>query len=344
MVSNPGIIAAPAAPIQDATSNSELAYYLSNAGTFKHVVDLIYNRILEFTLPYFSNTHISLLRGTNVTPSNFDDRTTQAYLFAGAGTTGVDVLKAAGDDFSFGWLVGPPRLAKLPPPGIQLSVVFDSGENFGAFEDSTGAFYFSFDAPLFAGADIPQSGLFFAGTSILWGQEEVLQILTTTETLEIPITQCKFYSGEAGKCSIRVPLSVAPEEVSSVTTVSSLQTLMSVNIIVEPNAATGTYPTPTTGNITPSGSGVSYSTSTGLLTIPVASSLTGNRYIIDYDKVWKVDLVGGAQFDVSLVGAQIDSAIPAVTLAVGMGLDVDAPATAATNLAIGVTSVDTALV
>lgn len=64
------------------------------------------------------------MRGTGITPSNFDDRSSAAYLFGNSanGEDEITMFKAAGDDFSFGWLVGPPKLKKIPPAGTTLAV------------------------------------------------------------------------------------------------------------------------------------------------------------------------------------------------------------------------------
>lgn len=124
VVADQGIIQTPSAFSNDAANVAEYGRLLNQTGTFSHFIDTIYNRFLEFTLPYFSNTHISLLRGTGITPSNFDDRSSAAYLFGNSadGEDDITMFKAAGDDFSFGWLVGPPKLKKIPPAGTTLAV------------------------------------------------------------------------------------------------------------------------------------------------------------------------------------------------------------------------------
>jgi hypothetical protein len=128
VVSDPGVVQVPSAPATSAVIDLQSGNLRAKAGTYTHLIDTFYNRILEFTLPYFSNTHISLLRGTSVTPSVYADRSTAAYIFGNAEvaneTSGDKILiyKAAADDFSFGWLVGPPRLRRTVPPGTLRSI------------------------------------------------------------------------------------------------------------------------------------------------------------------------------------------------------------------------------
>jgi hypothetical protein len=128
VVSDPGIVQVPSAPATSTAIDLQSGSLRAKSGTYTHWIDTIYNRILEFTLPYFSNTHISLLRGTSVSPSVYADRSTAAYIFGNAQSATEDsgdairIYKAAADDFSFGWLVGPPRLRRAVPPGTLRQV------------------------------------------------------------------------------------------------------------------------------------------------------------------------------------------------------------------------------
>lgn len=119
VLSNPGVVRVPAPLATDGAAATGLTALLGAGGSFSHFIDTLYNRVLEFTLPYYSNTHVSLLRGPGCVVNSFDDRTTEAFV-VGHGevlntSQDCNFYKAAGDDFSFGWLVGPPRLLTRIP-------------------------------------------------------------------------------------------------------------------------------------------------------------------------------------------------------------------------------------
>lgn len=337
VVSNPGVIVSPSGPVQGPDVDSELTYLQQNAGTFKHVIDLIYNRVLEYTVPYFSNTHISLLRGTNVTPSNFDDRATQSIIYGPATAAGIDVVKAAADDFSFGWLVGPPKLARIPPPGTPISVSFDTGERFGVYYHD-GTTYFSFDSCLYTGNAVVSFGQ-TAGMPILWGSEAVLQVIATNNTIEVPITSCFLYSGLNSQCSIRVPIpsSIPIEEISSIITVSSLQLLGSVDIIV-PSSFEGTPPPSVAGAAT--AIGASFYVDPGM-NLPATTTITTSSTINSSDKNLIGVLNSSAQFEISLVGNTINGIASQFQVSIGVGLDIDESATGTFSAAVGLCTLET---
>ena len=98
-------------------------------GGFHHIVDSLNNRFLEVTTPYFSNTHVSLIRspGTSLLDGEFGDTTSLLYFFfdgLNANFRNIDVLKAGSDDFDMGWMVGPPRLARRPLTNNTTNVNF----------------------------------------------------------------------------------------------------------------------------------------------------------------------------------------------------------------------------
>jgi hypothetical protein len=108
----PCTIVPVAAPSVGGSPSTILTQLKTRGGTFAHIVDSLYNRVLEVTSPYFSNTHISLIRGNGAQHYATQDRA-NLLRFQCAGTSAeVELMKAGGDDFSFGWLVGPPKIAK----------------------------------------------------------------------------------------------------------------------------------------------------------------------------------------------------------------------------------------
>lgn len=79
--------------------------------TFMHRVFNAINPVCEVTIPYFSQVPIRAIVGTDVAQPEFLEDSSMYYRLKTYTTQGeVDVLRAAADDFSFGWLVGPPRL------------------------------------------------------------------------------------------------------------------------------------------------------------------------------------------------------------------------------------------
>lgn len=141
--SDPAISILPSSPsLTPAASSSWLSLFTAGSAFF-HQCNLVLNNLLEVTVPYYSNTYISLIRsptgGTVINGS--EDRTTNLYMGAdfpavqGANLS-ASFLKAGADDFSFGWLVGPPRLMARPAFGTSRTVRFDSGMTLTASEDS----------------------------------------------------------------------------------------------------------------------------------------------------------------------------------------------------------------
>lgn len=105
----PGDIATPVAPSLP-TSNATLYRYKLGGGTFEHSQDLKYNKIMEWNNPFYNQTHISLVRGgsLNLLVDNAGDTSTTTFALVRGN---YDIKCAAGDDFQFGWMVGPPRIA-----------------------------------------------------------------------------------------------------------------------------------------------------------------------------------------------------------------------------------------
>lgn len=83
------------------------------------------NPVNEITAPYFSQTHIRPVLSSNaVQPTLMEDSNTIYRLksFSSGSTESVTIFKAAADDFTFGWLIGPPFLRPKLGAGIALDL------------------------------------------------------------------------------------------------------------------------------------------------------------------------------------------------------------------------------
>lgn len=106
--------------------------------SFRHRIYNTINLICEVTAPFFSNTPIRAITGVDVIQPALLDDSQVFYRFSGYTSqsgTSVDFLKAAADDFSFGWIVGPPRLR--PREGQLLQLNFSAVTSVSYFENST---------------------------------------------------------------------------------------------------------------------------------------------------------------------------------------------------------------
>lgn len=88
---------------------------------FSHFVDASTNRVVEITVPYYSDTPIQCVSdGTNFT--NADSYCIRNKVVFSNGPTATTTAKqmmyymAAGDDFSFGYLIGAPLLKRIVKP------------------------------------------------------------------------------------------------------------------------------------------------------------------------------------------------------------------------------------
>lgn len=109
----------PFAPV-DSNALDIVRTALQQGSAFVHLLEAAYNRILEVLVPYYSNTHISLVRGASALVDNTMDRASLVF-FSGPNERVLDIFKSTADDFTFGWLVGPPRLT----PRLNLSSVIE---------------------------------------------------------------------------------------------------------------------------------------------------------------------------------------------------------------------------
>lgn len=100
----------PIPPTFSSVSTASRNLEVTGGAAFSHFVDLRYNNVNEIVAPYYNNTHVSLLRGENAVATPAMEKQTHVHFSVPPGR--FRVLAAAGDDFSFGWIVGPPRLRR----------------------------------------------------------------------------------------------------------------------------------------------------------------------------------------------------------------------------------------
>lgn len=92
------------------------------AQSFWHRVYTILNPVLEITVPYYSQTPVRpIVGGDTKQPKLLDDNAVLYHSHITGGSGSVNILKAAHDDFSFGWLVGPPKLRPRARPFLTAS-------------------------------------------------------------------------------------------------------------------------------------------------------------------------------------------------------------------------------
>jgi hypothetical protein len=94
-----------------------------STNTFIHRTFNTVNPVAEVTVPFYSQVPVRAIVGTDVAqPSFLEDSATiyKVQTYSGSGSDNVEVFRAASDDFSFGWLVGPPRLRPRDGLGFQL--------------------------------------------------------------------------------------------------------------------------------------------------------------------------------------------------------------------------------
>lgn len=119
----PGFVSA-----QEQTTISEALYnkFFRASCSFMHRVYTLVNPILEVSIPFYSQAIIRPLVGVDQSqPENLQSNSL-LYKFSGASSGEVTVLRAAADDFSFGWLIGAPRL-RSRNTGFGVEVITSAG-------------------------------------------------------------------------------------------------------------------------------------------------------------------------------------------------------------------------
>nr|APG78540.1 hypothetical protein 2 [Wenzhou picorna-like virus 29] len=105
-----GRTAFPTPPSVTNVSPASRNLEITGGAAFTHFVDLRYNNSCEISVPYYNNTHVSLLRGEGAVVTPAMEKQSDIHFSFPPGN--YRFLHAAGDDFSFGWIVGPPKLRR----------------------------------------------------------------------------------------------------------------------------------------------------------------------------------------------------------------------------------------
>nr|QUS52730.1 structural protein [Mute swan feces associated picorna-like virus 22] len=119
-------ILAPSFPSSRSITTVPEAFYTRlsvMSSSFMHRVYSLINPILEVTLPFYSQAIVRPIVGADVAQP--DTLTANSLLYkwsSGASDATVDVFRAAHDDFTFGWIVGPPTLRSRDSSEVDIDV------------------------------------------------------------------------------------------------------------------------------------------------------------------------------------------------------------------------------
>ena len=92
------------------------------SSSFMHRVYSLINPILEVTTPFYSQAIVRPIIGTDQAQPATLTANSLLYKWSTGATGSVDIFKAAHDDFSFGWIVGPPTLRDRDSDEIDIDV------------------------------------------------------------------------------------------------------------------------------------------------------------------------------------------------------------------------------
>lgn len=100
----------PSARVPTTVNDALYNKFYNASASFMHRLYVWINPILEITTPFYSQTIIRPIVGVDsAQPENMTSNSL-LYRISGNYTCDVDVLRAAADDFTFGWLLGAPTL------------------------------------------------------------------------------------------------------------------------------------------------------------------------------------------------------------------------------------------
>lgn len=101
----------PPTPTQGNAAASNFTNLLQTGARYLHAQSIALNNFIEVSLPYFSNTYVSLIRGIGATRTDLQDNQSVVDFRIDSHTdSDLVFMEAAGDDFDMGWLIGPPRI------------------------------------------------------------------------------------------------------------------------------------------------------------------------------------------------------------------------------------------
>lgn len=117
----------PTTIVQGNLVTNDFQNLLNSGSRFLHAQALQLNNFSEILMPYFSNTYVSLLRGLGASQTKFQDSHSNAYFRVDArDNSNVVLMKAGGDDFDMGWLVGPPRITPRSSTIVGITLDFST--------------------------------------------------------------------------------------------------------------------------------------------------------------------------------------------------------------------------
>lgn len=338
-ISDPGVDVAPEPPSVGFTGL--LTYLNNNAGNYRHYIDTIYNRIIEVSTPFYSNTHINLLRGRGALPEVYGDRTTRV-LFTGTGD--IDLYRAAADDFSFGWLVGPPKLIKVPIAEVatlefgtasQVGLVTDPGVN-----TTFNVYNINYTAPAGFGSIAVNA---FAPTPIVGTTATSFDLVTSVGTISIPFDSCGVYGYGSSTCVMTFTADIDKSAtINYAATLASIQAQGTKAVQIDPAA----YGTP----VALSATVLDYTTVTGveadvdiikIFGVTTTPNVSGYIYLATGNIPLKYNAPTAATQGALVSGFITESGNELQLRPSGAGLDATATLAAINALATSSVSVDT---
>lgn len=90
--------------------------------SFMHRVYSLINPMLEVTLPFYSQAIVRPIVGPDRAQPDTLTANSLLYKWSSNATGSVDIYRAAHDDFSFGWIVGPPTLRSRDSDEVDIDV------------------------------------------------------------------------------------------------------------------------------------------------------------------------------------------------------------------------------
>lgn len=99
--------------------------FFTMASTFWHRTFNNINPVCEVMAPFYSQVPIRAITGVDVAQPTFLEDSSVLYrgqIYASSPNDSVEILRAGADDFTFGWMVGPPRLRPRDGSFLQLDL------------------------------------------------------------------------------------------------------------------------------------------------------------------------------------------------------------------------------
>lgn len=228
-----GVDSAPIAPGLITVASSFWQGVLNSGSAFLHVTSPLLNLIHEVLVPYYSNTYISLIRDPSATgglTSNHDLRSYiyMVYSHTNTGTNNITMLRGAADDFSFGWLVGPPRLIPRPINGVSTTINFSGADTvaFGTIEGAPEGLRIT---------TVSTTPAASVGATIISSAVATIPVtLSDASVVQVPVVGGTRISDANGETRWAFPYETAGLTADLPTTLAAIVALGSFNVSVQP--------------------------------------------------------------------------------------------------------------